>query len=98
MTSLDYCQLFMLTKDDLENVLDRFPEMAPSIATFAIAPILRTKELVPSMEGLTQYAAERIARRMAFNREDFADGDPSFGLPCPSSSYPLRPLPSLQYL
>jgi len=75
VTSLDYCQLFMLTREDLESVLDRFPEMAPSIATFAIAPILRTKELVPSMDGLTQYAAERIARRMAFNREDFADGE-----------------------
>mmetsp|Transcript_27545 Transcript_27545/g.89709 ORF Transcript_27545/g.89709 Transcript_27545/m.89709 type:complete len:1062 (-) Transcript_27545:78-3263(-) len=91
VTSLDYCQLFMLAKEDLENVLDRFPEMAPSIATFAIAPILRTKELVPSMEGLTQYAAERIARRMAFNREDFADGEElcSYGKPA-ATAYVIR--------
>jgi len=75
VTSIDFCHLYMLTRQDLEEVLKLFPEMAPIIATQAIAPCLRTTVWVPELRGLSAEASERIARRMATNRLDFADGD-----------------------
>mmetsp|Transcript_42832 Transcript_42832/g.67149 ORF Transcript_42832/g.67149 Transcript_42832/m.67149 type:complete len:259 (-) Transcript_42832:203-979(-) len=65
----------MLTRKDLEDVLNSFPEMMSVVAAQAIAPCLRTAALAPGLKGIGVAASERIARRMAFNRRDFADGD-----------------------
>mmetsp|Transcript_59928 Transcript_59928/g.136954 ORF Transcript_59928/g.136954 Transcript_59928/m.136954 type:complete len:697 (+) Transcript_59928:115-2205(+) len=75
VTSLDFCHLYMLTRNDLELVLKSFPEMAAEIATQSIAPCLRTTLWVPELRGISIAASERIARRMAANRLDFNDGD-----------------------
>jgi len=75
VTSTEYSTLFILTRHDLDEILTRFPEMATSLATNAIASCLSVTSLCPALEGISGKAAERLARRMAFSRLDFEYGD-----------------------
>lgn len=75
VTSVDYCQLYVLTRTDLEDILHSFPEMIPVVAAQAITPCLAAVDMAPALAGLDLSDLERIARRMAFTSVDFSDGE-----------------------
>jgi CRP-like cAMP-binding protein len=75
VTSTDYSQLFILTRSDLDNVLIRFPEVIITLATNAVASCLRVPSMTPALVGIDAKTSERIARRMAFSKQDFENGD-----------------------
>jgi CRP-like cAMP-binding protein len=68
VTSADYSQLFTLTRTDLDEVLQRFPEMNVSLSTYAIASCLRVPSMAPALAGISCLTSEKLARRMSFSR------------------------------
>lgn len=75
VTSTDYSQLFILTRSDLDTVLIRFPEVIITLATNAVASCLRVPSMTPALVGIDAKTSERIARRMAFSKQDFENGE-----------------------
>ena len=89
-----YSTLFILTRHDLDEVLTRFPEMATSLATNAIASCLRyacetspTKEPCTIEKRPTDTCMPHVARRQRHRllpqrpfRLPRAGGDPGQGV------------------
>uniref|UniRef100_A0A7S0QNR9 Cyclic nucleotide-binding domain-containing protein n=1 Tax=Cryptomonas curvata TaxID=233186 RepID=A0A7S0QNR9_9CRYP len=72
--AMDYCELYALTRADLEELLDRFPENRFSVAASALAPLLRSDTVCPALRGISEEDAERLARRMAQQPVEIIDG------------------------
>lgn len=75
ITSTSYSHLYVLTRNDLDEVMQRFPEMQGCLATNAIASCLRVPYLTPALAGISVKTSERLGRRMAFSKCDFENGE-----------------------
>lgn len=67
-------QYFILTRDDLEELLLRFPEMHLPLASNGIAACLRVPSMAPAVAGIERKVSERLGRRMAYAKEEFEEG------------------------
>ena len=74
VTATEFSQLFILTRDDMNHALQRFPEMEATIAANALAACLRVSSMSPAVRGISSKTSERLARRMAFSKRDFENG------------------------
>lgn len=63
VTSVDFCQLYVLTGRDLEETLVKFPEFKPVIATNAISMTLRNRVLCPGLCGGDMSNHPRLVHR-----------------------------------
>jgi len=71
VSAADFSQLFILNRTDFEDLLNSFPEMVPTLATHAIASVLRVPRMSPALVGIKTKTSERLARRMALNKVQF---------------------------
>lgn len=75
VTSTSYSHLYVLTRVDLDEVLQRFPEMQVCLATNAISSCLRVPSITPALAGISVKTSERLGRRMAFSKCNFENGE-----------------------
>jgi CRP-like cAMP-binding protein len=75
VTSTSYSHLYVLNRADLDEVLQRYPEMVICLATNAIASCLRLPTISPALTGISIKASERLGRRMAFSKCEFEHGE-----------------------
>ena len=75
VTSTSYSHLYVLTRVDLDEVLQRFPEMNVCLATNAISSCLRVPSITPALAGISVKTSERLGRRMAFSKCHFENGE-----------------------
>jgi CRP-like cAMP-binding protein len=73
--STKFCQVFILTRVDLVDVLKSYPGMEVVIATHALAAALRVEELCPGLSGISTNTSERLGKRMADQCREFEDGE-----------------------
>jgi len=75
ITSNDFCQLYVITAEDLGQTLKIFPEYKHMIASNAISQCLRTKFFCPGLAGISTESADQLAKRMCYEKVVFRDGE-----------------------
>jgi len=75
VTSNDFCQLYVITAEDLQQTLKIFPEYKHLVASNAISQCLRTRSLCPGLAGISAESADQLAKRMCYEKVEFLDGE-----------------------
>jgi len=75
VSAADFSQFFILNRAAFEEALISFPEMVPTLATHAIAAVLRVPAMSPALAGIGTQTSERLARRMALTKVEFEPGE-----------------------